>query len=108
MNSNRNSLERILALARRGWPLPTPPDEPPSAATIAFLARAGVAPSTRDARSTELWRMWASVGRWSLATATAVLLLVMALRPMSEAMANPFAPFTTDVTEDAFDLAPRL
>ena len=108
MKSTRHPLEQILALARRGWP-PAPPTEgPPSAETIASLTQRSFAPATRAVPAFDPWWIWERAGRWSLASATAVLLLVLAFHPAPRTMANPFEPFTTDALEDAFEFAPRL
>ena len=108
MKPARHPLEQILALARRGWPPAPPPEEPPAAETITSLTRRSFAPATRAVPAFDPWRIWERVGRWSLASATAVLLLVLAFHPAPRTMANPFDWFVAESAEDAFEFAPRL
>lgn len=108
MNSDPDSFQRMLSLARRGWPPPHPPDEAPSAEAIAFLTRQSFAAATPAAGASDPWLAWERVGRWSLASAAAVLLLVATLHPTPASLDDPFEPFTASVPTDDFEFSPRL
>src|ERR1041385_7805516 len=75
MKSARRRLEQILDFARRGSRPVPPPVEPPSAEMILSLTRRSFAKS-RTAAAFDPWRIWERAGGWSLAGATAILLLV--------------------------------
>lgn len=108
MNSDPDSLQRMLDLARRGWPPPASPEEAPSAEAIAFLTRQSFTAATRAVRAADPWLAWERVGRWSFASAAAVVLLVATLHPTPPSFDNPFEPFTTDVPADESEFSPRL
>ena len=93
MKPDPNPLERMLGLARRVGPPPAPPEAAPTPEEITFLARRSFAAAQRATRADAAWHAWERAARWSLAGATAALLLVAALRPPPEP-ANPFDPFT--------------
>lgn len=98
----------MLDLARRGWPPPHPPGAAPSAEAIAFLARQSFTAATRAARAADPWLAWERVGRWSLAGAAAVLLLVATLHPTPPSLDNPFEPFTASTAAGEFEFSPLL
>ena len=108
MKPDPNPLDRMLELARRAAP-PVPPESaPPSVGDMAFLARRSFAAARRTSGTEDSWRDWLRAGRWSLAGATAVSVLVLVLQPASPPMANPFEPFTADTPTEETELTPRL
>lgn len=108
MNPDPDSLQRMLALSRRGWPPPHPPGAAPSAEAVAFLTRQSFIAATRAVQAADPWLAWERAGRWSLASAAAVVLLVATLRPAPPAFDNPFEPFTASVAAGEFEFSPLL
>jgi len=84
-------LARLLSLARRS----TPPSEPAAPEDVRFFVQRTVSAwkSQRNASATlDPWRLWERAGNWSLAAATALVILVF-LQPERPPQSNPFDAF---------------
>jgi hypothetical protein len=97
MTPEQRRWQRLLDLARRNPPESN--DQPSTPDDMAFFAQRVARQWSRSAARPDSFRVWETVGRWSLAAATAVLLVVAVSHPPKPS-GNPLDSFISGGDEE--------